>query len=299
MTAEEQQMLQGLLDRINSTQLADKDPEAEQLIQQTLGRNPDALYILAQTVLVQGYALDQAQKQIAGLRAQLDQALQRATEPAHAVSFLGNLLGRHDEPLRAAPVPPPPPTAGYGSGLTYPSGGYPIAGGPGQGGGFLRSAMQTATGVVAGELAFQGIESLMHGFGHAAGYGAEFGGAGLGAGRPEEVVNNYHGDASAHEHSTTPGLLDRSGDVADRRTDSAQSGGAADTSDGAKVQDSSYGTDLADQLGNADDLSGTEGTDYSSQGDDSMLSDDIGEGRAGSDSGDDSGGGSGDDSSGL
>jgi hypothetical protein len=297
MTAEEQQMLQGLLDRINSTRLSDKDPDAEQLIQQVLGRNPDALYILAQTVLVQGYALDQAQKQNVDLRAQLDQARQRAPEPAQARSFLGNLLGRHDEPQRATPVPPP--TAGYGPGLTYPSGGYPIAGSPGQGSGFLRSAMQTATGVVAGELAFQGIESLMHGFGHAAGYGSEFGGAGLGAGRPEGVVSNHSGGASAQEHGTTSGLLDRSGDVADRKTDSTQLGGAADASGDAKVQGSSYGTDQADQSGNADDLSGTEGTDYSSQGDDSMLSDDIGDGGAGSDSGDDSGGGSGDDSSGL
>lgn len=289
MTAEEQQMLQGLLDRINSTQLEDKDPDAEQLIQQVLGRNPDALYILAQTVLVQGYALDQAQKQIVDLRAKLDQARQRAPEPAQARSFLGNLLGRHDEPQRATPVPPP--TAGYGPGLTYPSGGYPIAGSPGQGGGFLRSAMQTATGVVAGELAFQGIESLMHGFGHAAGYGSEFGGAGLGAGRPEGVVNNHSGDASAQEHGTTSGLLDRSGDIPDRKTESAQLGGAADASEGAKVRDSSYGSD---QSGNADELSGTEGTDYSSQGDDSMLSDDIGGGDTGSDSGDDSGGDSGD-----
>ena len=299
MTTEEQQMLQGLLDRINSTQLADKDPDAEQLIQQVLGRNPDALYILAQTVLVQGYAVDQSQKQIADLRVQLDQARQRATEPAHAGSFLGNLLGRHDEPQRATPAPPP--TAGYGPGLTYPSGGYPIAGSPGQGGGFLRSAMQTATGVVAGELAFQGIESLMHGFGHAAGYGAEFGGAGLGAGRPEEVVNNHSGDASAHDHGTTTSLLDRSGNVADQKIDSAQSRGAADASGGAKIQDSSFGTNPADQSGNADDLSGTEGTDYSSQGDDSMLSDDIGDGDTGSDSGNDSGGGldSGGDSSGF
>jgi len=280
MTTQEQQMLQGLVERINTTQLADKDPDAEQLMQQTLGWNPDALYILAQTVLVQGFAVDQAQKQIADLRTQLDQARQHATAPAHTGSFLGNLLGRHNEPQRVAP-PPPPPIAGNGPGLAYPSGGYPIAGGPGQGGGFLRSAMQTATGVVAGELAFQGIESLMHGFGHAAGYGPELGGSGFGGGRPEEVVSNYHGDTSAHEHGTASGLLDRGGDVEDRKTDSAQLSSAADASGVARVPDSSYGTDPADQLGDADDLSGTEGTDYSSQGDDSMLSDDVGDDSSG------------------
>ena len=104
MTAQEQQMLQDLTERINRTQLQEKDPDAEQFLQQTLGRNPDALYILAQTVLVQQYALDQAQKQLADARGQLDALRQ---QPKHATSFLGNLLDRDDEPGR--PVPPPPP----------------------------------------------------------------------------------------------------------------------------------------------------------------------------------------------
>ncbi len=43
---------------------------------------------------------------------------------------------------------------------------------------FLRSAATTAAGVAAGALAFEGIESLMHGFGHSAGFGG-VGGAGL------------------------------------------------------------------------------------------------------------------------
>src|SRR5580693_4836851 len=105
MTTQEEQMLQGLTDRVNNTQLSEKDPEAEQFLQQTLGRNPDALYILAQTVLVQQYALDQAQKQLADARGQLDALRQ---QPKHATSFLGNLLGRDDEPSRPAPPPPPP-----------------------------------------------------------------------------------------------------------------------------------------------------------------------------------------------
>ena len=64
MTPQEQQLLQGLTDRVNQTVLSDKDPEAEQFINQALGRNPDATYILAQTVLVQQYALDQAKQQL-------------------------------------------------------------------------------------------------------------------------------------------------------------------------------------------------------------------------------------------
>ena len=134
MTAQEQQMLQGLVDRVNQTQLTEKDPDAEQFIQQTLGNNPDAEYILAQTMLVQGYALEQAQKQITDLRGQLDQARQQAQQPKHATSFLGSLLGHKDEPVRTAPPPPPPPQqmappVEYTSVPMYaPAGGYPIAG---------------------------------------------------------------------------------------------------------------------------------------------------------------------------
>lgn len=199
MTAQEEQMLQGLTDRVNNTQLSEKDPEAEQFLQKTLGRNPDALYILAQTLLVQQYALDQAQKQIADTRAQLDQLRQQQQQPKHATSFLGNLLGRDDAP--AAPPPPPPPSQPQFTPVpNYPAPTYgaPQYAAP-QSGGFLRSAAQTAAGVAAGALAFQGIESLMHGFGHSAGYGPGIGGFGD-VSRPEEVINNYYGDASPREH---------------------------------------------------------------------------------------------------
>jgi uncharacterized protein len=277
MTAQEQQMLQGLVDRINRTPVTDRDVDAEQLIQRTLGQNPDALYVMAQTVLVQGYALQQAQRQIVDLRTQLDQARAASQAPQHT-SFLGNLLGRHDEPRPAAAAPPPPPPVqaaypapGYGPGLTYPSGGYPIAGAPPAGGGFLMSAMQTATGVAAGALAFEGIESLMHGFGHAAGYGSEFGG--IGGGRPEEVINNYYGDAGPNEHGGEGSRGE------ERREDGAQFGNASDTNDGAKFQDASYGPNETGNDGeSSDDLSGTSDTDYSSQGDDSMLADNVEDG---------------------
>jgi hypothetical protein len=81
MTAQEQELLQGLVDRINRTPVTDRDVDAEQLIQRTLGQNPDALYVMAQTVLVQGYALQQAQRQIVDLRTQLDQARAASQAP--------------------------------------------------------------------------------------------------------------------------------------------------------------------------------------------------------------------------
>jgi hypothetical protein len=207
-------MLNDLIGRVQQTQLTEKDPEAEQLLNQSLGRNPDSLYILAQTVLVQKYALEQAQAQIAQLK-------QQAIQPTKSGSFLGNLLGHHE----SAPPPPPPPAPGYGSAPSQPyaqpwtqvpSYGAPPppapSGGFGGGGGsFLRSAATTAAGVAAGALAFEGVESLMHGFGHSAGFG---GGDYLGGmGVPQEtVINNYYDDSDRQS-----GLDDSGRDLGDLR----------------------------------------------------------------------------------
>jgi len=249
MTPQEQQMLQGLIQRVNQTQLQEKDFDAEEMLQQTLGRNPDALYILAQTLLVQQYALDQAQKQLEQLRQQ------QAQQPQRSSSFLGNLLGRDDSP-RATPPPPPP----YSAPQYATAPGYVPAFGAPQSGGFLRSAMQTAAGVAAGALAFQGIESLMHGFGHTAGYGSNFGG--FESKRPE-IINNYYGDSAeqGHESHLSPDIEDRRGesrfseavdnnDHGDRFMDS----GNSDNTDDSNFDDGSDFSDSFDSGG--DDSSG-------------------------------------------
>jgi uncharacterized protein len=224
MTPQEESMLNDLIGRVEQTQLTEKDPEAEQLLVRSLGRNPDALYILAQTVLVQKYALDQATAQINQLRQQ-SQALQQ--QPAHTTSFLGNLLGRRD-PVPPPPPPqaPPPPQPGYGAPpaqpYAQPWSPVPGYGGPpfppgGGGSSFLRTAATTAAGVAAGALAFEGVESLMHGFGHSAG----FGGGSFGGGAPEEIVtNNYYDDPGRglgeehHERVDNSSLGDTNNDAA-------------------------------------------------------------------------------------
>lgn len=246
MTPQEQEMLQGLIQRVNQTQLPEKDFGAEEMLQQTLGKNPDALYILAQTVLVQQYALDQARRQLEQLRQQ---------QPQHSTSFLGNLLGRHEEPARPAPPPPPPPPQ-YAAPQYVPAPGYSMGYGAPQSGGFLRGAMQTAAGVAAGALAFESIEGLMHGFGHAAGYGSGFGS--FGDDRPE-TINNYYGDSGEREHE---GHL--SPDIEDRRDESAFSR-AVDSND--------HGDNFMDT---SDDKSGSYDDDTSSFDDSSDFSDDGG-----------------------
>jgi hypothetical protein len=316
MTSQEQQMLQGLIARVNQTQVTEKDSDAEQMLGASLGRNPDALYILAQTVLVQGYGLEQAQKQLADARQQVDdlqqQLAQQQAQPKHT-SFLGSLLGR-DEP---APPPAVPaqyqqvpgypqggPQGGYqpgygqsGYGQPYPPAGYgaPGYGAPAGGGGFLRGAMQTAAGVAAGALAFEGVESLFHGFGHAAGYGSEFApmGGGFGGGPREEVINNYYGDAApGHEHGGQADNL--SGfDTPATRDAAGHDAGSGDSASGFDSPSPNFmdpnNSGFDDSTANADDLQGFDDLrsgDDSGSGDDSSGFDDS----ASFDSGDSGGG---------
>ena len=313
MTPQEQDMIGDLIDRVQKTQLDEKDPDAEQMLEQGFSRTPDALYILAQTVLVQKYALDQAQKQLAQAREQMQQT--QHPEPKHATSFLGNLLGLNQPP--AAPpatqgppqnyAPPPPPYApvGYGPGPggPYPAG--PYSAGPGYGppppmgmpggGGFLQNAMQTAAGVAAGALAFQGIESLMHGFGHAAGYGA---GSGLGGSfgteqHPTETITNnyYDGDRGAqgtHDVTSAERTLGDSENYTgkDNTSDRDSLSGANDTA-------ASSDTSLNDASSNDANLDDTSLDDSGSDNFDDSSND----GSDFDDGGGDFGDGGGDDSS--
>jgi hypothetical protein len=235
MTPQEQQMIDGLVDRIKSTQVTDKDTAAEQYLQQGLAGYPDAIYVLAQTVLVQQYGLSQAQQQIQALQAQLQQ--QQQQQPSGGGSFLSHLFGGSQQPSQPQYQPVntgyPPPQ--YAPPVAY---GQPVAYAQPASGGFMRSALQTAAGVAMGEMAFQSMEGLFHGFG-GGGYGGGYGG-----GRPEEVVNNYYGDGNErHEGGGDSGFYNPDHDAS--RQDGSQFADSnnddlAPTTDDMPADDTSY-----------------------------------------------------------
>jgi uncharacterized protein len=265
LTPQEEQLLNSLAERVNSTQLQEKDPDAEALLNRALGANSDAIYILAQTVLVQNIALEQAKGQLTQLQ-QTQQA--QAQQPSRATSFLGSLLGHHDPapapqpvspPPQQAYVPPPPPGFAQPQYQQQSPQYVPVASGPPS---FLRGAMQTAAGVAAGALAFEGVEAVLHGlggFGHPGfGWGGPgFGGFGMGPGmgmmgagleRPvdETVVNNYYDQpAPGHEGFNQGGFAP--GGEERQFHDSA--GQFADQGN-AQFSDASYNTATADDAGN-------------------------------------------------
>ena len=187
MTPEERQLIAGLFDRMRGFALAEKDGEAEALINQSMSSVRDASYMLVQSVLVQEHALGQADSRIRELEEQV-RALQGAAQrrSAGAGSFLGGLFGsRPTEPAQGAGGPTSVPAIGsratpsvYDSrqGWTPPQspgqagGPFAQAAGPGGqpgaqpgGGGFLRSAMATAAGVAGGMLVAGAIGNLLGG----------------------------------------------------------------------------------------------------------------------------------------
>ena len=297
MTPQEQKMLDDLMARVDSTRLEDKDPEAAQRIEQWIARNRDAAYILAQTVLVQSYALEQAKAQIQTLQQQIQSLQQQSqsSQQSKPASFLGSLFGHKEEPPAQQPsyaAPRQPgyaPPAGYAPVPQYgqqqygqpvapppPAYGAPQGYAPAGGGGssFLRSAATTAAGVAAGALAFEGIESLMHGFGHTAGFGG--GGLGLGdmGGRPEEtVINNYYDSPSGDRDTSSAADIQQFAHEGDSSLNTQQDT-ADDVNVGSDDQQLQADTDLPtlDDSGSYDDASLDDGGSFDDGGssDDSL-----------------------------
>lgn len=220
MTPQERDMLESLANRIANTPVPQKDPEADALIRERIGSKPDALYVLTQTTLIQEMALNQANQRLHELQEQLDQQRGTQANPEHT-SFLGRLFGGTARPAQAPYAPPPPqyaPQGQYAAGYGQPSYGAPqYTQPPGAGSSFLRSAAQTATGVAAGALAFEGIEALL---GHHGGWGG--GGSFLGGAPNETIVNNYYEEPSSGDDRRN---------FADTGYDDANSNDATDVND--------------------------------------------------------------------
>jgi hypothetical protein len=178
MTPEERQLIAGLFDRMRGYPLAEKDGEAEALINQQVASLRDAPYMLVQSVLVQEHALQQGDARIKDLEEQVRQLESevRPQQPAGSGSFLGSLFGGRPA---AEPARGPTSVPAIGSRATpsaydsrqdwgpqgpaqQPGGPFAQAAQPG-GGGFLRSAMATAAGVAGGVLAANAISNMLGG----------------------------------------------------------------------------------------------------------------------------------------
>ncbi len=192
MTSDERNMLTDLANKVAQTPAPPKDAEAEDFIRTRIGNRPDALYLMTQTVLIQNMALQQAQQQIAQMQGGGSSQGQVGTGFLGQGGSQGGQRTSYGSPSGSSySAPPPPQQPQYGapaSAASAPSG-QPS---------FLRGAAQTAAGVAAGALAFEGVRSLFEHPGYGGG-GGFFGGGGggeymggMGGAPQEEVVNNYY-----------------------------------------------------------------------------------------------------------
>lgn len=156
MDRNDQQAIEGLFQRLAEAERAggDRDGGAESFIARRIAEQPGAPYYMAQTIVVQQAALEQAQARIEELEAQPAQA--------GGGGFLSSLFGggaQRPQPAR------PRPAAGPASQALQQRGGM---GAPAGGGGFLAGAAQTAMGVAGGVLLGNAVMGMFAGEAEAA-----------------------------------------------------------------------------------------------------------------------------------
>ncbi|MFM9861537.1 DUF2076 domain-containing protein [Pseudoxanthobacter sp. M-2] len=176
MDNSDRQAIEGLFQRLNQveSQSPPRDGEAEAFIRAEIARQPGAPYYMAQTIVMQDYALQSAQARIEELEQEL------SARPAGGGGLLGGLFGGGSrEPARPRTVP----RVGMGAQpmaaqpMGAPGMGAPGAGAAGMGaagmgaagmaqrpgGGFLAGAAQTAMGVAGGMLLGSAIAGMFQG----------------------------------------------------------------------------------------------------------------------------------------
>jgi len=258
MTPQEQQLITELFARLKQTPAQAKDADADQLIRKGVMENPEAPYLLVQTVLIQDMALSQAQHRVAEFENQLAEAKAASSaQPSQpATSFLGGALSHGSvSPASQPPAPPPAAAPAWNQSAANPAS-FGGAAAPGMmssaSSGFLRSAAATALGVTGGQLLFQGIQSM---FGQHA--GSILSGQSMQPALNETVVNNFYGDQASSPAST---------DFANAEASSGDSA-VQDTRDDRTVAHDDWGQDVSDQDLDVADTS----FDDSFDGDDSDL----------------------------
>jgi uncharacterized protein len=135
MENQDRQLIQSLFTRLSEVekQAPPRDADAEALIKEHVNQQPAAPYFMAQTIVMQEYALQQAQQRIETLERQ---AQERPTGSGLFGSLFGGGQSGSRDVRRAPPILPP----------------SALIGGQQNRSGFLAGAAQTAMGVAGGVL---------------------------------------------------------------------------------------------------------------------------------------------------
>jgi uncharacterized protein len=154
MNSEERQLIANLFERLRTLDSTAKDPEADQFIRDLIRQFPDAPYFLVQSVLVQEQALRNADARIRALE---EAARGEGDRPR---SFLGGARSGDtgSRPLSSSEPSDEGPWSRSSRPQATPQG-------DSRPGGFLSSALSTATGVAGGMFLADSIRSLFGGVG--------------------------------------------------------------------------------------------------------------------------------------
>lgn len=210
MTFEEQQLIAHVFDRFRGSPPMAKDTDAERLIQEQFDRVPDAPYRLVQSVVVQEKALQRLEDRLRQLETLVadvrpDQAARAGFLPDETGAGPSRIASVPQTGPRYAAEPPPLPREAPSS----------------PGGGFLASALTTASGVAGGILLTDGLKELFGG-GRSNGFSTE--------------TSSWRTDQSA---------LDRAQDDAQDAREDADNARAQLTSDDAALDDAQDGLEAS------------------------------------------------------
>jgi hypothetical protein len=227
MNAEEKRLIEDLFGRLrNFDGESAKDPAAEALIRDLVGRSPDAPYYLAQTVIIQQQALERAEARMRDLEA----ASRQPQYTGRGGSFLpgASVPSTGGNRYATEPQEAPEPAAAPPQSRVNSSAWAPAQAGSG---GFLSSALTTAAGVAGGVFLADGIRSL-------------FGGGSRAYASGNDIAN-------AGDQATADRLQDEAQDARDD-ADQAQKDLAADDAELDNMQDAQ--DDAEDNWSDDDDL---------------------------------------------
>ena len=190
MNPQEKAQLEQFLRQLNSTQAGTKDSEANSLIAESIKQQPDASYLLVQRAMGLEMALQVAQKQMAEMQAQIDQANQvnQANKPSSGFLSGINSWGRA-APTATQSTPANAMAAKPAAGAAQQSA---------WGSGMLGAIATTAVGVVAGSLLYQGIQSMM-GHNAAPDVGNGLGHSNAPADSGQQMTQNYDNNVADYD----------------------------------------------------------------------------------------------------
>jgi hypothetical protein len=215
MNPQERQLVDELFERLAKLESAPRDADAQAAIAQGLGRAPNAIYPLVQTVLLQDEALKRAAARIEELEGRTPAQEQQG---GFLDSMRGAIFGQQQQRSGSVPsVPAGGDRPAWNTGGAYPndprnapaSYGQPDpraqqGGGFGGGGSFLGTAAAAAVGVIGGSMLMNSIGGLMGG-GSRQGFGD---GSSMGKGGSEAGGSPWSGDQSKGDLAREAGVND-------------------------------------------------------------------------------------------